>query len=297
MDIFPPGFRYFRPPGGSSVPAVCMKHLLEAHHPKGSDIHYTAYGDPTKPVLVLVHGYLVTGQMFDPLLEYLADDFRLLVTDNRGFGQNDALPGPYTLAQMAKDVLTVTDLEAVETFHLLGYSKGGAVAQLAALLDPDRIKTLTLTVTFSYKSMTAFERWQRTMLRTVVGRVGPKGLARLIPDGIAGGINLQARDLVNVKRMLRNLREDVALEVGHEIFKFDTRAYLGQLTMPTLVLAGSDDIVVPIHHARYLAAKLPNNRLKVLPNAGHGLIYTHTAEMAKHVRNFIAAHEPELEPA
>jgi pimeloyl-ACP methyl ester carboxylesterase len=174
----------------------------------------------------------------------------------------------------------------LEQVHLLGYSKGGLVTQYLAHHARQRLLSIALTVTFSYKMLTPLERMQRNFLPSVIKRLGAKGMSRMMYDGIAGGVNMNLTDFTAFKRMLADCRDDVLLQAGHSLFKFDSRDWLPGFTTPTLVIGGTDDIVVPIHHPRYLAANIPGAQLKILERAGHGMVYTHTQRLAGFVRNF-----------
>jgi pimeloyl-ACP methyl ester carboxylesterase len=252
--------------------------------PDRSKIHFELYGKGG-PTLVLIHGYMANRLMFDPVIGDLAQHFRTVVLDNRGFGLSAHLEGPYTVEQFATDAVGVLDDLGVRDAHVLGYSMGGLIAQEMALRHPQRVDKLALTVTFSYKQMTALERMQRNFLPTVIKRLGGKGLSRAMYDGIAGGVNMDPRDFAAFKKMLAECRDDVLLQAGHSLFKFDSRDHLYKIQHPTLVLGAQDDIVVPVHHARYLAQNLPNANLKVLERGGHGAIYTHTHKLLRHIKH------------
>ena len=253
-------------------------------------IHYEKYGS-SGPVIVMVHGYMVTGQMFDPIIDTLSQDFRLVVVDNRGSGGSVDMEGPYTIAQMAQDVIDVIDHEGHEQVHLLGYSKGGTVAQLIAKQHPERLKSLNLSVTFAYKSLSSLERLQRQFLPTLFKRVGAKGVSRLMFDGLVGGMNLSLSDFRNIKQMVASNRDDVLIHVGMDLFKFDSRDWLKEITTPTQIIGGMQDLVVPVHHQRMLAGSIPDATLKLYTDAGHGLILTHRDVYAERIRSFVLKHE------
>ncbi|MFW5659132.1 MAG: alpha/beta fold hydrolase [Bacteroidota bacterium] len=258
----------------------------------GHMIHYEKYGS-SGPVIVLVHGYMVTGRMFDPIIDELSQEFRLIVVDNRGFGGSKDLEGPYTIEQMAADVIHVINHEGLDRVHLVGYSKGGTIAQLVAKQHPERLKSLTLTVTFAYKALSSLERMQRQFLPTLVKRVGAKGVSRLMFDGLVGGLNLPLKDFRNLKRMVASNRDDVLIHVGMDLFKFDSRDWLKEITTPTQVIGGMQDIMVPLHHQRMLAGSIPGASLKLYSDAGHGLILSHREPYAERIRAFVIKHEEE----
>lgn len=109
----------------------------------GTELAYRTFGAGSKDV-IFVHGWMVSGTVWDPLLEALnLSEHRIVVPDLRGTGESgDA--DEYTIEQYADDVLTVADEIGVETFALVGHSMGGQIAQLVAATRPDRIEKLAL---------------------------------------------------------------------------------------------------------------------------------------------------------
>ncbi len=99
------------------------------------------------PTLLLIHGLGYARWGWEPVVGPLAGSFDVLLFDNRGIGQSDAPPGPYTAAQMAEDTVRVLDEAGVERAHVVGTSLGGIVAQELALGRPDRVERLVLAAT------------------------------------------------------------------------------------------------------------------------------------------------------
>ena len=112
-----------------------------------SDVHiaWEALGDG--PALLLIHGLGYERHGWGPLPALLAEDFRVLLFDNRGIGESDAPPGPYTTALMAGDALGVLDAAGIERAHVVGTSLGGMVAQELVLTAPERVDRLVLACT------------------------------------------------------------------------------------------------------------------------------------------------------
>src|SRR6266571_5173738 len=88
------------------------------------------------PPLLLVHGLMVTGEMFQPVMDHFATQHRVIVPDLRGHGRSRGLPPPYTAAQLASDISRLLDRLGIESTAVLGYSQGGAIAQQLVLDDP-----------------------------------------------------------------------------------------------------------------------------------------------------------------
>ena len=97
-------------------------------------LYFTERG--SGPPLLLVHGLMVTGEMFEPVTDHFATRHRVIVPDPRGHGRSLGLPPPYTAARLASDLAHLLDHLGVDSTAVLGYSQGGAIAQQLALDHP-----------------------------------------------------------------------------------------------------------------------------------------------------------------
>src|SRR5213076_2682339 len=94
--------------------------------------------------LLLIHGLGYDRFGWGPLPDLLAEDFSVVLLDNRGVGGSDAPEGPYSVSQLADDAIAVLDAEGIERTHVFGVSLGGYIAQELALTQPHRLKKLVL---------------------------------------------------------------------------------------------------------------------------------------------------------
>jgi len=123
------------PPGGGASPALFARRRGE--------------GRP----LVLLHGLLVSGELFAPVLDALAARHHLIVPDLRGHGRSAHLPGPDTVEQLADDIALLLDTLGMGQADVLGYSQGGAVAQQFARAHPGRVRRLVLACTYAHNAL------------------------------------------------------------------------------------------------------------------------------------------------
>ena len=108
--------------------------------------------------LLLLHGLMAGGVMFDPLIELLRDRFRMLIPDLRGHGKSGDLDGPYDVAALASDVDIVLAEARFDRCVVMGYSHGGAVAQQLAHTRPAAVSKLILGCTYACNVSTRRER-------------------------------------------------------------------------------------------------------------------------------------------
>ncbi len=108
--------------------------------------------------LLLVHGLMVTGEMFDPVLERLSARYRPIIPDLRGHGRSRGLPPPYSATVLAADLARWLDYLAIDATAVLRYSHGGAVAQQLVLDYPGRCDGLVLVCTYAF-NMATWREW------------------------------------------------------------------------------------------------------------------------------------------
>lgn len=240
------------------------------------------------PWLVLVHGYMVDGGMFMPVEGGLASHYRLLIPDLRGYGAAWNWPGPYTLHQRAADVaLLIEHFAGGEPVWVLGYSMGGVVAQLLYRERPDLVAGLILSCTFAYKPLTTLEQWQGRLLPRLLKLLPPSSLANLLYPQAFGSETFPPEVIEWYKKALQHTRLPVLLADAENIFRFDGRPFLDKIRVPTLVIGGTADLIVPVHHSRLLAEKIPGSQLVLYPGASHALIFTHRRPFVRDVHRFI----------
>jgi pimeloyl-ACP methyl ester carboxylesterase len=239
--------------------------------------------------LLLIHGLMASGAMYEPVLPALARRYRVIVPDLRGHGRSGTLPGPYHVEQLARDLAQLLDDLHVDAAHVLGYSQGGAVAQQFARDYPTRVRGLVLGCTYAYNMLSPRERLEGMLAPWFVRILGMGRVARLLSAGAGGGQRLspeQARWLQGILAANDTGRMVAAVEA---MKAFDSRAWLAQISCTTLVIAGAQDTAVPLAHAHMLAQGIPGAQLRVVEGAGHTLIWTHAQRFVQIVEAFLAS--------
>ena len=112
----------------------------------GQRLYYEVHGEGEP--LLCIHGLSASTLGWLPQVPVWSQAYKTVVFDNRDVGQSSRATGEYEIADMTTDALALADSLGLDTFHLLGYSMGGAIAQRLTLTAPERVRTLTLCVTF-----------------------------------------------------------------------------------------------------------------------------------------------------
>ena len=110
-------------------------------------IHYEVAGDADLPPLVLSNSLGTSLEMWEPQMPALASRFRVVRYDSRGHGASDAPPGPYSIEQLARDVLGLLDRLSIPRAHFCGLSMGGCVGMWIGINAPERLERLVLANT------------------------------------------------------------------------------------------------------------------------------------------------------
>jgi 3-oxoadipate enol-lactonase len=218
---------------------------------------------------------------------------RTIVFDNRDVGQSSRATTPYSVADMGRDVLALADHLELEEFHLLGVSLGGAIAQHAALAAPERIRTLTLGV--SWAGGGAYAREKTRLWALEAERFSrDEFVDSLMLVNFSEAFYENPEAVAFIRQTIRDnphpqeppaFRRQAEASAGH-----DLRGRLHELTMPVHVIAGEHDIVLPHWKSEELAAEIPGARLTVVPRAPHGLNIERAEEFNTAVLGFIAEH-------
>lgn len=236
------------------------------------------------PPLLLIHGLMVSREMFLPVVDHLSTRHRLIIPDLRGYGLSRNLPPPYTSAQLALDLARLLDELGIASTAVLGYSHGGAIAQQFALDHPARCDRLMLCCTYSFNMTTPREKVEGRLLPLLVWLLGPQRIARLMVSAAAKHMNQQQAEWL--ARLMADQDRKLMVIACREAMAFDSRRRLSEIRCPTLVMAGSDDNAVPIHHRTMLHHGIAGSRLVVINGADHTLIWTHTSEFLRAVDDF-----------
>jgi 3-oxoadipate enol-lactonase len=234
------------------------------------------------PPLLLVHGLGYARWGWEPVVEPLARTFDVILFDNRGIGESDAPPGPYTAAGMADDAAQVLDEAGVERAHVVGTSLGGMIAQELALGRPERVEKLVLACT-TPGGPEAFPMPQRTvdlMLARATLREYVENA--LEPDARP---ELVERILEHRERTAQPFEPWAAQAAAGATF--DAHERLGSIAAPTLVQHGDGDVVVDPRNADLLAAAIPDVRVSIYAGCGHLFMWQEPERFVRELEDFL----------
>lgn len=248
-------------------------------------IHYHVQG-AGEPLLLITgfSGDLYNWKKAIPLLD---DSYKVISFDNRGSGHTEAPDGPFTIETMADDAAALLDALDIERAHVLGWSMGGNIAQELTFRHPRKVANLILMSTYTREpdrarfaidamihsvregaSMDTFQTMMQTWCSTEAffrGKVSVCELGEECSINVLNGFTRQKK----------------ALDA------FDSHDRLHKIKVPTLVIHGDEDIMVPINFGVKVAAGIANSEFEVIEGAGHFLPPTGYVPL---VLDFLAKH-------
>ncbi len=256
-----------------------------------NQLDYERSGNPDGPPLLLVMGMSGTALHWgEPLLELLRRDFDVIAYDHRGVGASTPLQGPVNTQEMADDAAGLLAALGIDSAHVLGISMGGMVAQELALRHPERLRTLTLGCTYcggegsSLASQEVMQRLAGAMMsgdRELALRVG---FEANVSVKVAADEEVYARFLEVAQK--RAVAVPVVMQQAQACMAHDTHARLGELSMPTLVLHGTEDQMIPVQNGRLIASLIPGAQLELFDGVGHMFFW----ELPERTAELLRAH-------
>src|SRR3954447_11424192 len=260
----------------------------------GQRLYHETHGDGEP--LLCVAGLTCDTLVWIPQVQAFSAAHRTVIFDNRDAGQSSMATGDYEIADMARDALALADELELDSFHLLGLSMGGAIAQEMALAAPERIRTLTLAVTFAGAGA-----WGQKLNELWSDRRAKMTREQQVDELMlltSSEEFFENAEMVSYMRtmMLSDPHPQPADAFARQLdasSHHDARDRLGSLTMPVHVIGAEWDILVPGWKSQELIELLPEGaKLTVVPRAPHGVQIERAEEFNAAVLDFIAERSP-----
>lgn len=265
-------------------------------------IAYESFGDDNEETILLIHG--LGAQLTDWPDEFcdelVSRGYRVIRFDNRDIGQSthaDSLgrpdweaigeaagtgspvPLPYSLKDMAEDAVGLLDGLGIEEVHIAGASMGGGIAQIIAIHHPEKVQSLTMF--FSDTGNPEMPGPSEEVLAMPPAPPAGSDIEEIVErefeiqktiasPGYPADENLMRK---NIRRNAERSYNPIAVErqAAAVMFAGDRREQLQKLDVPTVVLHGSADLLVPVENGKDLAENIPGAKLRIIEGLGHDL--------------------------
>jgi len=254
----------------------------------GARIHYQRSGNGFP--LLMIHAGIADSRMWEPQAQAFANDFDMIRPDLRGFGNSELPPKPYSLRA---DLVGLLDHIGVDRAHVVGCSMGGTVAIDLALEHPARVARLVLVgsgVSGSNLGQADSALFADVEAADKAGDMDAVNRAevRLWVDGPRrreGSAPAAVRDLV-LDMNGRSLNSDWA-SAAHQSLDPPAIGRLEEISAPTLVIVGDEDLPHSAANAQVIASRIPGARTVVINDAAHLPSLERPDEFNRVLRNFL----------
>lgn len=241
-----------------------------------------------RPIL-FVHGYPLGRRIWQPQLQHLLGSARILAPDLRGHGDSEYTPGPFTMEQHADDCAEFLKAHGVEEPVILcGLSMGGYASFQFVQKYPERVAGLVLAATRA----AADDAEGKTARDAAIQRARAEGMgavcAQMLPKLLTEHTRRQKPKVVELveRTILKNSADAAIADLEGMKQRPDMRASLAAIDVPTLILHGANDCLIPQVEAEAMRDAIPNAELHVLEGAAHLLNVEQPAAFNEKIKAF-----------
>jgi pimeloyl-ACP methyl ester carboxylesterase len=272
--------------------------LLRAEAPNGISYAYRRFGNAAAgvPVVFLQH-FRGNIDNWDPaLIDAVAAEREVILFDNVGVGGTSGTT-PGTVEEMARDAVVFLDALGLREVDLFGFSLGGFVAQEIALTRPSLVRRLILAGT-GPKGAPGMQEWSPDVVKSVVADdTGPEGYVYVFYAHTDSSRAAGQASLGRIYQRQEGRDEGPSLESKDAQFQavlawgvpdWAAVGRLRDISQPTLILQGDDDIMIPTAASHTMAGLIPNAKVTIYPDASHGSIFQYAAEAASETAAFLS---------
>lgn len=249
----------------------------------GIRLHYAEKtGGNERDPIVFLHGYADSWRSFEPVLAALPAERRAFALDQRGHGGSGKPQGRYAVVDFAEDLLLFMDAAGLKKAHVVGHSMGSIVAQLFAVLHPDRVNKLVLVSSASSPSQNAV---LRDFMSVAQGLRDPLDRA-FVRDFQATSNPVPADFMETIVSESMKTPAHVWRAALDGMLQADHRQILSKVSAPTLIAWGNQDEIFTWKDQEEILRRIPNAVLREY-ETGHGLHWEKPQEFAADLERFV----------
>jgi 3-oxoadipate enol-lactonase len=235
----------------------------------GVGIHCELTGKSGAPVVILSHSLASSMVMWEPQLDVLEKNFRVLQYDMRGHGKSEVVTGAYTLASLGKDVIGLMDALDIESAHFIGLSIGGMIGQGLALDYAERLLSLVLCDTAPILPEDA-----KAPFVARVNQARELGMASLAEETLvrwftAPFLEKNPPVVDMIRRQILATPVEGFIGCSHAIMELNYLDRLSEISLDTFIIVGEDDSDTMVAGSEAIHAEIRNSELVILSSAAH----------------------------
>ncbi|MEX0684343.1 MAG: alpha/beta fold hydrolase [Dehalococcoidia bacterium] len=258
----------------------------------GIELYYEVHG--AGEPLLLIMGLGGTAATWDPQIPAFSREYQVIAFDNRGSGRSEMPAHPYSVHLMADDTAALMDELGIQTANVFGMSMGGMIAQELYHRHGARVRTLMLAGTMAGGPMATFPNAARLQQFAGVRAMLPAAAVE------AGLSFFYSEEFIarNKQRLIKRALEQLHLVAPAQslqkqlmaVLGFNAHGRLHNIRVPTLVMGGTEDKIVPFKNQEMLAKHIPDARFVTFHGAGHGFLFERAEAVNRAVLSFLGEH-------
>ena len=237
-----------------------------------NELHYERAGSGEP--LLMIQGMSGTHVAWgEPFLGPLRESFDVVAFDNRGIGLSAPIEGAFRIGEMAEDAAGLMDELGIESAHVVGISMGGMIAQELALAEPSRLRSLTLGCTYCGGPGSQLMPQENVEILAAGMMSGDrdKAIRASYEVNLSPAFRADESRYAAFHEMATSVpaaKRTIELQ-AQAIFGHDTSGRLGEIAVPTLIVHGTEDGVLPYPNGELIASLMPAARLETFEDVGH----------------------------
>jgi 3-oxoadipate enol-lactonase len=242
-----------------------------------------------EPIL-FVHAFPFHGGLWDPQMAALPPNWRGIAPDLRGFGRSvGSGDGPYSMDLFADDLVALLDHLDLKQAVVCGLSMGGYVAFSLFRRYPARVRALVLASTRPGADSEDGKK-NRALLAARVRKEGVRAIVEvMLPKMLSEATLAAVPDVIGLIQQLAqsNQPESIARALEGMAVRDDSQDLLRSIEVPTLIIHGEEDAIIPPGEAQLMARGIRGARIKILPQIGHLINLESPGEFNRFLRDFV----------
>ncbi len=255
----------------------------------GVQLYYEQHG--SGPELVLIGGISADTRIWAFVADRLAAQYHVTLFDNRGSGQSEMPPGPYTLRMLAQDTHLLLQQLGIAKATVVGHSMGGAIVQQLCLDAPEVVHAAVICASAARMPYLSAVHIEATIALQEAGVAMPLVYNTTYPWIFGEPFLRNAEQMALIRHIVREdgrLQTIAALRAQlHACATADLRPFLPRITTPTLIIGGQHDLLAPLACAKELHQLIPHSRLLIAADCGHTMQLEYPTRFCEAIQQFV----------
>lgn len=240
--------------------------------------------------ILFVHGFPLSRAIWQPQIEAFIQNYRVIAPDLRGHGESPAPAGVYAMETFAEDLQALVEERKCGPVVLVGHSMGGYISFAFYRKFPQSVRALVLFCTRAIADAAEGKEARENLARRAEQEGAAGVAAQMLPKMFAPATVAAYPDLVESihKMMLATSVNGLAGSLRGMAARPSAVDLLPQITVPTLVIAGESDLIIPVSESAAMAKAIPHAQLAIIPRAGHLASLENPDAVLANLREFAA---------